>query len=77
MNERINPVVYSQPNCQFCTAAVQLLKANGYEVTYLTVGKDITKEEYFAKFPGVRSVPMIELNGKSLTYLQLKDQLGS
>lgn len=77
MNETINPVVYGQPNCQFCTMAVNLLKSNGYVVEYKSVGKDLTKEEYFAKFPGVRSVPMIELNGKSLTYPQLKDQLGS
>ena len=77
MNETINPVVYGQPSCQFCKAAVQLLVANGYTVTYLTVGKDLTKEEYFGKFPGVRSVPMIEFMGENMSYHELKAKLAA
>jgi len=77
MNETLNPVVYGQPNCQFCKAAVQLLEANGYTVKYLTVGKDLTKEEYFSKFPGVRSVPMIEFMNEVYNYPELKATLAA
>ena len=77
MNEIINPTVYGQASCQFCTAAVKLLEANGYTVNYLTVGKDISKEEYFAKFPGVRTVPMIEFMNESFSYPELKAKMST
>lgn len=52
-------IVYSQPNCPGCVTMKNKLKAMNEEFQEIVIGKDITKEEFFELFPGVRSVPHV------------------
>ena len=49
--------LYSTETCPNCKTAQSLLTLNGYSVDYLVIGKDLTKEEFWAKNPTVRGVP--------------------
>lgn len=57
-------VVWSQDRCPYCDQAKFLLKQKGYEVTEKQIGKNVSKEEFFATIPGARTVPQIFINGK-------------
>jgi glutaredoxin len=50
-------VVYSKENCPGCVALKERLKREGEEFVEVIVGVDITREEFVAKFPHVRSMP--------------------
>jgi glutaredoxin len=50
-------VVYSKENCPACTALKARLTKEGESFTEITVGKDITREEFLEKFPQVRQMP--------------------
>ncbi len=52
-------VVYTQTNCPGCvTLKAQLAKA-GEPFKEMLIGRDITREEFMAKFPTVRTVPYV------------------
>lgn len=55
--------VYSKDFCPFCDSAKELLKDKGYEYTEIKIGRNITREDFLEKFPGVRTVPQILING--------------
>ena len=50
-------VVYTKDNCPACTAMKAMLKSSGEPFKEIHIGKDITREEFLEKFPGVRTVP--------------------
>ena len=56
-------VVYSKDNCQGCDRLISEYESNGWlegqEFRVVRLGKDISVEEFLAKFPGVRSVPYV------------------
>lgn len=52
-------IVYSQPSCLWCNKAKELLDSKSAQYTEITVGEDISKEEFMDKFPGIRSLPLI------------------
>jgi glutaredoxin len=52
-------VVYSKENCPACTALKARLTKDGESFTEIMVGKDITREEFLAKFPQVRMMPHV------------------
>ena len=56
-------VVYSQDNCPGCNRLISEYESNGWfegqEFRIVKVGKDISVDEFLAKFPGVRSVPYV------------------
>jgi glutaredoxin len=54
-------IVYSQPTCSWCNKAKQLLDDKKIEYIELTLGQEISKEEFFDKFPGVRSLPFMTI----------------
>jgi glutaredoxin len=57
--------------------AKTLLDLRGWEVEERVIGKEYTKEQFFALWPGVRSVPLIILNDNwSGGFLELKELLG-
>lgn len=50
-------IVYSKENCPACDTLKASLVASGEEFVEVKVGVDITREEFIAKFPQVRSMP--------------------
>ena len=53
-------VVYTKDNFPACTALKARLSKEGEAFTEINVGKDITREEFLAKFPQVRQMPHVE-----------------
>ncbi len=53
--------VYTKDNCPACLNLKDQLRSGKREFTEIKIGKDITREEFMVKFPGVRTVPhMVE-----------------
>jgi glutaredoxin len=53
--------LYSTESCPNCKVAQTILTVKGYEVDYIVIGRDVTKEDFWAKNPTVRSVPFVVL----------------
>lgn len=53
-------VVYSKDNCPACVALKNRLNKEGESFTEINVGKDMTREDFLAKFPHVCQMPHIE-----------------
>ena len=67
--EKLPNVIYSKPNCPYCTKAKDLLNNSRIDYTEITIGKDITVERLFEEFdlngmPRPKSAPQIILHGK-------------
>ena len=54
-------VIYSTPNCHYCTMAKNLAEQRGCEVEYKVFGKDFQKEDMFETFTGARTNPQLIL----------------
>ena len=55
-------VVYTSPSCGYCHMTKDLITKRGHNYVEKVIGKDLTKEEFFAKMgPSVRSVPQVFL----------------
>ena len=68
--------LYGKPNCGYCTMAITLLESEGIEYTKYIIDENITREEFFEKFPDVRTVPLIFKDGERLGgYQALKDYI--
>ena len=52
--------VYSKDNCPACAALKARLSKEGEAFTEINVGKDMTREDFLAKFPQVRQMPHVE-----------------
>jgi len=59
-------VIYSTPNCSYCTMAKDLATQRDCNVEYKVFGKDYEKEELFETFPGARTFPQIIFNGEKI-----------
>jgi glutaredoxin 3 len=63
-------LIYSKPNCSFCTRAKALLTVKGYEYYEQILGEDYTRDDLLSWFPNARTVPQIELEDEgSTTYI--------
>mgnify|MGYP001472661561 CR=1 FL=1 len=57
-------LIYSKNDCPNCQKAKsKLLK---YNPTILMIGKDISREDFFLKFPNVKQVPQIVINNQHI-----------
>jgi glutaredoxin 3 len=63
MQTNSNAVIWSQANCPACTQAKAVLNAANIPTVVKMLGVDITKEEFFARLPGARSVPQVFIDG--------------
>lgn len=74
---RPNFTVWSQPNCQGCTMAKQLIERSGYQYNELMIGiNGVTKEDFFKAVPNARSVPQVFMDGKLIGgFNELKEAL--
>jgi glutaredoxin 3 len=52
-------IIYSQPNCEWCTKAKQLLFKKNLPYVVRQIGRDITKEQFLEIFPDAKTVPQI------------------
>lgn len=56
-------VVYSKDHCPGCDRLLSEYESNGWlegqEFRVVKLGRDISVDEFLAKFPGVRSVPHV------------------
>lgn len=55
--------VYSKPNCPYCDMAKDTFRNTGVQYKEIVVGFDMSREEFYLKFPGHRTVPQILING--------------
>jgi glutaredoxin 3 len=52
--------VWGQPNCPGCQSVKTLLDSKALEYDYMCIGVNgITKEDFFDRAPGARSVPQV------------------
>lgn len=58
--------IYSKPNCPFCDMAKDTFKNMGVHFDEYVVGSDLTREEFFEKFPGRTTVPQIVVGGQHI-----------
>lgn len=59
-------IVWGQNRCKYCDLAIKHLENLGVNVTYYKIGVNVTENDFYSKFPGVRSVPQIEIDGKHI-----------
>ena len=68
--------IYGKPNCTWCTAAKKVLDDKGMKYEYLSVGEDVGIDFILECFPGVKTVPIIEVFGEYIGgYTELKAYL--
>ena len=68
--------VYGKQNCGFCTQAIALLDSTGVEYKKYIIDEDISREEFVSKFPDVRTVPLVYVDGERLGgYQALKEYI--
>ena len=51
--------VYTTTNCPGCKQLKAQYDAQGKAYTEVVIGKDISREEFMAAFPGVKQVPFV------------------
>ena len=59
-HSKINVTIYSKENCPNCLKAKNKLQK--YDPKILILEKDISREDFFKKFPAARQVPQIIIN---------------
>jgi glutaredoxin len=58
--------VYTKEECPLCETAKKLLKEKNVPFQELVIGKDVTREEVLAKFPGVKNAPVVSIDGRMI-----------
>ena len=58
--------VYGKPDCTWCTAAKKLLEDRNIPFEYFSVGEDVGIDFILESFPGVRTVPIVQVNEKHI-----------
>lgn len=61
-----NILMYSKPGCHYCELAKRYLATKNMAYEEVQLGKDITREEFVATFPDVKSVPFFVINGEKV-----------
>ncbi len=70
----MNVVIYSKPNCPFCTKAKDWFRTHGFTYTENVLYTEDQMLALFQKVPGARSVPQIFIDDKLIgTYDDLKE----
>lgn len=58
--------VYSTPNCPFCVSAKALLNSKNISFKEIDVSDDIESLQKMVKLSGLRTVPQIFINNRSI-----------
>jgi glutaredoxin len=68
--------IYGKQNCNWCDRAKATLTERSIPFSYYSVGEDVGIDFILEKFPGVKTVPIVEINGKHIGgYEDLKQYL--
>ena len=64
-------IIYTKDNCPACIQAKSQMDQAGTKYKEINIGKDITREEFMAKFPMVRTVPytLVEMEPPEIKYV--------
>ena len=57
-----NAEVWSQNSCHACYNVKIMLASLGISFTEKIIGENVTKEEFFEKFPGAKTIPQVIIN---------------
>lgn len=69
-------IIYTKDSCGYCTQAKMHMQSREVEYQEMRIGKHITREEFIALFPDVKSLPFIIDRGQQVGgYNQLLDYL--
>lgn len=49
--------MYTREDCELCVKAKQLLNDNKIQYDEYVIGKDVTRESIFEKYPGLKNKP--------------------
>lgn len=52
-------IVYTKDNCPACNTLKATYAQNGVVFEEVKIGRDISREEFMATFPSVRTVPYV------------------
>lgn len=56
--------IYTKEDCSFCAQAKSFMQKKNLEYKEHLIGRDLTREELIEKFPQMRTVPIILVDGK-------------
>lgn len=56
--------IYTQPNCSSCSHIKELMSRANQNYTEISIGTDISQEEFGQKFPGVQMTPYVVIDDK-------------
>ena len=74
-HSKMNIVIYSKDNCPNCNKAKNILSK--FNPKILLLGKDISREDFFKKFPTAKQVPQIIINQNHIGgYPELEKWMG-
>ncbi|NDB83226.1 MAG: glutaredoxin [Alphaproteobacteria bacterium] len=59
-------VVWSKPDCPYCTMAEKLLTQKGYQIEERKLGFGWNREQLFEAVPNAKTVPQIFLDGEHI-----------
>jgi len=57
-------VIWSKPDCPYCTMAEKLLMQKGYDIEERKIGFGYNREQLFEAVPNAKSVPQIFVDGE-------------
>ena len=60
----MNVLIYSKDNCPNCIKVKNIL--NKYKPKIFILGKDISREDFFNKFPNAKEVPQVIINNECI-----------
>ena len=70
-------IIYSTPNCHYCTMAKNLAEQKGHEVVYNMMGEEFQPTEVRELFPTARTFPQIIVDGEKIGgYTELEKLIG-
>ena len=59
--------IYTSPSCGYCKMAKELITQKGHKYIEKSIGKDLTKDEFFAKMGSdIKSVPQVFVGDKRI-----------
>lgn len=59
-------VAYTTPGCFYCDKLKELFQRAQVDSTIITIGTDITREEFKESFPDVQSFPHVIIDGETI-----------
>lgn len=72
----MNVLIYTKPDCPYCTSAKTLLSTKGIGYTEMKLNEDFTREFLLENYPTAKTFPVIVLDGFYIGgYEQLKTKL--